>query len=107
MLAYQPDPDGPSMTMTELVNEQTAPEFNALLRIAKTDDGSWPKFVARVRAEAKLKAKTAFIWSLIIEGLTADQDDDPQKQAERVDQVREALASITQEVCASAERHRQ
>jgi hypothetical protein len=107
MLAYQPDPDGLPMTMHELVNEQTAPEFNALIKIAKDDDGSWPRFVARARAEAKLKAKTAFLWSLIVEGLTDGHDDDPQQQQDRIEQVQEALASMTQEVCTCPERHPQ
>jgi hypothetical protein len=60
------------MAMLELVNEQTAPGFNALLRTAKKDDGSWSRFVEHARAEAK--AKTAFIWSLIVEGLTNGHD---------------------------------
>jgi hypothetical protein len=106
-LVYQPNPDEPEMTMQELVNEETQPEFHKLLSAAKADDGSWKKFTTHARAEANLKAKTAYVWLMVIEGLCRCHENDPDKQSETMDQIREALANITQDVCTCVERHPQ
>jgi hypothetical protein len=98
------DPDAPCMTMLELVNEETAPEFNAFIRAAKADDGSFEKFAAHARAEANLKAKTAYVWLTVVEGLLRSHEKHPKDVNETMDQIREALANLTQDVCTCAER---
>ena len=91
--------------MQELIVEETAVDFNRLVRAAKASAAApddWKAFCEHAKAEARIKAKTAFLWDLIIQNLTGDINQDTIEK--RREQIHEALANMTQHVCTCPER---
>ena len=96
------------MSMHELIEEETAVDFNRLVRAAKASadaPDNWAAFCEHAKAEARIKAKTAFLWDLIIQNLTGDICEDPIEKKREL--IHEALANMTQHVCSYPERHPQ
>ena len=104
---FEPFDYGPAreMSMHDVIIEQTAVDFNRLIRAAKASAAApddWAAFCEHAKAEARIKAKTAFLWDLIIQNLTGNICQDPIEKKRKL--IHEALANMTQHVCCCPER---